>query len=235
MRSRTAPAPTGVSRRTLLSGAVGAGVVGAALAHAPQGAAASALSGALQVAGSTRAFALAEHPLERAGATDAAAPATGLRSLRSAADLAVVTVEVGGGHMVGVTFPAGTSADTVGVRVRRDGGDWGAWSELALHDSEPDPGTSEARGAVTGSDPLWLGELGASATVQVRLPRADVAGAQLQLVDAGTSSALSALAAAALTASPAAVGGGELGEGDLAAVGADLPGRRGDGGVGRGG
>ncbi|WP_432561626.1 N-acetylmuramoyl-L-alanine amidase [Kineococcus sp. SYSU DK003] len=193
MRSVTTP----LSRRTLLSGVVGTSVTGAALlcAQSP----ASAQTGtaliptaltptALQVGGSTRAFALAA---QRAA------------SLLSTGDLATVSIGVDGGHMVGVTFPSGASTDTISVRVRTAGADWTAWSDLPLNDSEPDPETAEGRRSVTASDPLWVGALGTGATVQVRLPQADVADAHLQLVDAGESTALAQPAQARTTlASP---------------------------------
>jgi uncharacterized protein with LGFP repeats len=171
MRSVTTP----LSRRALLTGGVAGGLTGAALLCGESSATALAPT-ALQVSGSTRAFALGE----QRGAT-----------LLSTDDLAVVGVDVEGGHMVGVTFPSGASTDTVSVRVRRAGRDWTAWSDLPLNDSEPDPDTAEGRRAVTASDPLWVGALG-TATVQVRLPRVDVADAHLQLVDAGESSTLAA-------------------------------------------
>ena len=169
MRSVTTP----LSRRALLTGGVAGGLTGAALLCG-DGAASALAPAALQVGGSTRTFALGEHPSP---------------TLLSTGDLAVVGVDVEGGHMVGVTFPSGASTDTVSVRVRPAGGDWTAWSDLPLNDSEPDPDTAEGRRSVTGSDPLWVGALGA-ATVQVRLPRVDVADAHLHLVDAGESSAL---------------------------------------------
>jgi uncharacterized protein with LGFP repeats len=184
MRSVTTP----LTRRALLTG----GVAGAALLCGQTSASALAPA-ALQVGGSTRVFALGE---QRSA------------SLLSTGDLTVVGVDVEGGHMVGVTFPSGASTDTISVRVRRAGGDWSDWSDLPLNDSEPDPDTAEGRRSVTASDPLWVGALG-TATVQVRLPRADVADAHLQLVDAGESSALSrttlASPANATKASPRAV------------------------------
>ncbi|WP_432509768.1 N-acetylmuramoyl-L-alanine amidase [Kineococcus sp. SYSU DK001] len=169
---------TPLSRRALLSGALGTGVTGAALlgSGTPAGASTSALAPAgLQVTGSTRAFALGD---QRSA------------SLLSTGDLATVGVDVDGGHMVGVTFPSGASTDTISVRVRTAGRDWTEWRDLPLNDSEPDPGTAEGRRSVTASDPLWVGALGTGATVQVRLPRADVHDAHLQLVDAGESSTL---------------------------------------------
>ncbi|GAA0307224.1 N-acetylmuramoyl-L-alanine amidase [Kineococcus aurantiacus] len=176
MRSVSTP----LSRRALLTGVLGTGLAGAAglaAGHPARALAPSALTtGALQVAGSTQVFALG------AGSRTA--------GLLSSGALTTVRVDVSGGHLVGVTFPAGTSADSVQVRTRRAGGDWSAWHDLTLHDSEPDPGTAEARTSVAGSDPLWVGALGTSATVEVRLPAADAATAQLQVVDAGASSAL---------------------------------------------
>ncbi|WP_345712531.1 N-acetylmuramoyl-L-alanine amidase, partial [Kineococcus glutinatus] len=97
----------------------------------------------------------------------------------------VVTVEVDGGSMLGVTFPRGTSATEVAVRTG-DGSTWGAWAVLPISDVEPDAGSGEARGGTTGSDPLWVGRLGRSTRVQVRLPEADAATAQLHVVDPGT-------------------------------------------------
>jgi hypothetical protein len=160
MRSVTTP----LSRRSLLTG----GLAGAALLCGATSASALASAQNLQVGGSTRTFAL-----------------TGDRSLLSGGDLTTVSLDVDGGHMVGVTFPAGTSTDAVAVRTRRAGAAWSEWHDLPLHDSEPDPDTAEGRRGVIGSDPLWVGSLGSAATVQVRLPRADAATARLQLIDAG--------------------------------------------------
>ncbi len=171
---------TPLSRRTLLTGAVGTGVVGACLAAG--GDSASALSpAALQVTGSTRAFSL--------GAQRSASLLSSAQA-EAGPGLAVVSVPVDGGHMVGVTFPSGASTDTISVRVRLAGGGWTGWSDLPLNDSEPDPDTAEGRRSVTASDPMWVGALGTGATVQVRLPQADVADAHLQVVDAGEASAL---------------------------------------------
>lgn len=171
---------TPLSRRTLLTGAVGTGVVGACLAAGSDSA--SALSpAALQVTGSTRAFSL--------GAQRSASLLSSAQA-EAGPGLAVVSVPVDGGHMVGVTFPSGASTDTISVRVRLAGGGWTAWSDLPLNDSEPDPDTAEGRRSVTASDPMWVGALGTGATVQVRLPQADVADAHLQVVDAGEASAL---------------------------------------------
>ncbi|NAZ82786.1 hypothetical protein GTR02_13255 [Kineococcus sp. R8] len=178
------PSPARLSRRTLLGSGGGLGVLSALACFAAPGASAatrsaSALSASgLQIGGSTRAFRLAEH-----------APASSTRVLRSAGALSTVQVQVSGGHMVGVTFPAGTTAGSVAVRTRV-GGTWSAWAELPLNDSEPDPDSLDARTAVAGSDPLWVGGLGSSATVEVRLPAADVATAQLHVVDAGSSRSL---------------------------------------------
>ena len=182
MRSVTTP----LSRRALLAG----GAAGAALLCGQTSASALAPA-ALQVGGSTRAY-----------------PLGGRRSagLLSTGGLTVVSVDVDGGHMLGVTFPSGASTDTVSLRVRKAGGDWSAWSDLPLNDSEPDPDTAEGRRSVTASDPTWVGALGAGATVQVRLPATDVADAHLQLVDAGESSALSrSTLASEVKASPKAV------------------------------
>jgi uncharacterized protein with LGFP repeats len=175
MRSVTTP----LSRRSLLTG----GLAGAALLCGATSASALASAQNLQVGGSTRTFAL-----------------TGDRSLLSGGDLTTVSLDVDGGHMVGVTFPAGTSTDAVAVRTRRAGAAWSEWHDLPLHDSEPDPDTAEGRRGVIGSDPLWVGSLGSAATVQVRLPRADAATAQLQLIDAGESSALTSAARTTLSA-----------------------------------
>ncbi|WP_432495545.1 N-acetylmuramoyl-L-alanine amidase [Kineococcus gypseus] len=195
-----------LSRRTLLRGAGAASLLGCLTAAARPAAAApapSALSaGALSVGGST-----ATYPLARGAAAPAAggvladggASSAG-RTLRAAGGLAVVGVEVDGGHMLGVTFPRGASTDVVHVRTRSGAGAWSAWSELPLNDSEADPGTDEARTQVPGSDPLWVGSLGARATVEVRLAAADVAHAELHVVDPGSSAADAAVAEAAASA-----------------------------------
>ncbi|NIZ91501.1 N-acetylmuramoyl-L-alanine amidase [Kineococcus rubinsiae] len=169
--------PARVSRRALLGTGGGLGVLSAlACFGAPS---ASALSAApLQLGGGTQAFSLAAH-----------APTGGARVLRAGGGLTTVAVEVSGGHMLGVTFPAGASTDTISVRTRV-GGTWSAWADLPLNDSEPDPDSLDARTAVAGSDPLWVGALGSSATVEVRLPAADVATAELHVVDAGSSRTL---------------------------------------------
>ncbi|MGI4895310.1 MAG: N-acetylmuramoyl-L-alanine amidase [Janthinobacterium lividum] len=187
-----------VARRTLLTAAAG----GAALLCGA-GTASGLTRSALQVSGSTQAYPLARHPLTAAASTLAGTDAAAGRTLKAAPGLAVVSVDVSGGHMVGVTFPGGASTDTISVRVRTDRGAWTGWSELPLNDSEPDPDTAEGRRSVIASDPLWVGALGSAATVEVRLPQGDVAGAHLQVVDPGESSVLTVRPARA-TRTPAA-------------------------------
>ncbi|MEZ0165627.1 N-acetylmuramoyl-L-alanine amidase [Kineococcus sp. LSe6-4] len=182
---------TTLSRRALLTGTVGTGVLGASLA-AGSGSASALTPTALQVTGSTRAF-----PLGAQRSASLLSAETG-----AGAGLAVVGVDVDGGHMVGVTFPSGASTDTISVRVRTAGGAWTAWSDLPLNDSEPDPDTAEGRRSITASDPLWVGPLGTGASVQVRLPKADVADAHLQLVDAGESTALARTTLAGTASDP---------------------------------
>ncbi len=189
--SRRAAAP--VSRRAALAG-TGAGLL--ALLTAPGAQAAPAAAGG---SGLTSASAL---PLPASGSTRSLPLAAGLRApaplLRTApgggaatalpdgggaldAEAAEVTLDVSGGSLLGVVLPAGAQGP-VSVRVRRAGGEWGAWNELTLVDSAPDPGTDEA--AVVATEPLWTGELDA-AQVQVRLRAADAAGARLEVVDPG--------------------------------------------------
>ena len=199
------------SRRAALF--AGAGALTALALGAPRAqAATSAFSaGSLPAGGSTRTLPLAA--------------ARGSARLLSATEggLATVTLDVAGGSMVGVSFPAGTTASSVALRVRRDAGAWSDWTALELHDSEPDPGTADAASHVAGSDPLWVGELGGAAQVQVRLPAADVATASLAVVDPGARSTDAAIAASSadvsLKSSPA--GADDLGA-DLRAVAAPL-------------
>ncbi|MCI2237024.1 peptidoglycan recognition protein, partial [Paenibacillus sp. TRM 82003] len=183
----------GFSRRSLLRAGGGAGALSVLACLSGTGArpaaAATALStGAVQVGGSTTAYPLAQHPSTAAGSAVPAPRGAVARTLRAAPALSVVSVEVDGGQMVGVTFPRGTGAESVAVRTRT-GGTWSEWVELALNDDGADPGTAEARGRVTGSDPLWVGSLGRRATVEVRVPAADVAHAELHVVDGGRSPA----------------------------------------------
>ncbi|WP_432561622.1 N-acetylmuramoyl-L-alanine amidase [Kineococcus sp. SYSU DK003] len=101
----------------------------------------------------------------------------------SGATTTTVSVPVDGGAMVGVTFPRGTRAASVAVRVTRAGAAPGPWLDLALSDNAPDPGRADPD--VVASDPVWTGDLGPGATVEVRLPLADAAHAQLAVVDPG--------------------------------------------------
>ncbi|WP_432522571.1 N-acetylmuramoyl-L-alanine amidase [Kineococcus sp. SYSU DK006] len=152
-----------LSRRAALAGA------GGALAVLAVPAPATAAAGA---AGSTRSLALGGRALAAHAADAAHAGAT-----------RVVAVPVDGGSMLGVVFPRGTSASSVGVRVRRAGGQPGPWLELPLGDGAPDPDRDEPE--PTASDPVWTGELGPGATVELRLPAADVGHARLEVVDPG--------------------------------------------------
>ncbi|NAZ76892.1 hypothetical protein GTQ99_15900 [Kineococcus sp. T13] len=156
-----APAPQAprLSRRAALAGAGGALAVLAVPAPA-------AAAGA---AGSTRSLALGTRSLAALAADGGATR--------------VVAVPVDGGSMLGVVFPRGTAAASVGVRVRRAGGQPGPWLELPLGDGAPDPDRDEPE--PTASDPVWTGELGPGATVELRLPAADVGHARLEVVDPG--------------------------------------------------
>ncbi|WP_432546381.1 N-acetylmuramoyl-L-alanine amidase [Kineococcus sp. SYSU DK004] len=189
---------TRVSRRATLTGGAGAVAALGLATAAPAGAATpahapSALSaGPLAVGGSTRSVTLG-------------APRGAARLLSSGGGLEVVGVSVDGGSMVGVVFPGGTSATSVAVRVRRAGGEFSAWSDLPLNDSEPDPGTADAHEHTTGSDPLWVGELGVGATVEVQLPAGEVGRARLEVVDPGAARTTTLLAA---PAGPAPLGTG---------------------------
>jgi uncharacterized protein with LGFP repeats len=108
------------------------------------------------------------------------------RSLLTTAGWTTVRVPVDGGSMLGVSFPAGTRATSVSLRVTR-AGVVGRWVDLALGDSAPDPGRSEPE--VVASDPVWTGELGPGAVVEVRVPAADAASARLEVVDPGPDAA----------------------------------------------
>ncbi|WP_432483802.1 N-acetylmuramoyl-L-alanine amidase [Kineococcus esterisolvens] len=181
------------SRRALLRAGGGAGALSLLTCLSGTGTAsaapATALSaGELAVGGSTTSYPLAQHPSTAATGAVPAPRGAATRSLHAGAALSVVSVEVDGGQMVGVTFPRGTTAEAIAVRTRT-GGTWSPWCELPMNDNEADPGTAEARTRVTGSDPLWVGSLGSRATVEVRLPAADVAHAELHVVDAGLSPA----------------------------------------------
>ncbi|WP_432570936.1 N-acetylmuramoyl-L-alanine amidase [Kineococcus sp. SYSU DK005] len=195
MGRRTALAGTGAGLLALLAApAARAAAAGTAVPAAPgvltPGAASSAVL-PLPVSGSTRSLPLAAagragEVLRRAAeaAGEAAGDAAGgaVERLAEAAGTTEVTVEVPGGSVLGVVFAAGSAPGPVAVRVRRAGGDWGAWTELSPVDSAPDPGTGEA-GAVA-TEPLWTGELGA-AQVGVRLRVADLPAARLEVVDPG--------------------------------------------------
>ncbi|WP_432534875.1 N-acetylmuramoyl-L-alanine amidase [Kineococcus arenarius] len=202
-----------LSRRALLRAGGGAGALSALVcltgttarpAAAAPGTALS--SGTPAVGGSTTSYPLAQHPGTAATAAVPAPRGATTRSLHAGAALSVVRVEVAGGRMVGVTFPRGTAAESVAVRTRNGEGAWSAWSELPLNDNEADPGTSEADGRVTGSDPLWVGSQGDLTTVEVRLPAADVAHAELHVVDPGHSAA-DELAATSASTVPADTSG----------------------------
>ncbi|MEW1960727.1 N-acetylmuramoyl-L-alanine amidase [Kineococcus sp. NPDC059986] len=100
-------------------------------------------------------------------------PLPSVRSLLAAGsptDLAVVSLPVDGGSMLGVTF-TGPAPASVAVRVTRPGTAPGAWVPLALED-----GTT---------DPVWTGALAPGTVVDVRLPRQSAAGARLAVVDPG--------------------------------------------------
>ena len=209
-----APGDAALSRRALLRAAGGGGALSllaclGATGARPAAAAPSAFSGnGLRASGSTTTYPLAQHPSAAAGRGTVAAGGT--RSLlgapaAGAAELSVVSVQVDGGRMLGVTFPRGTSAAGVEVRTRT-GGTWSAWTALPLNDNEADPGTAEARRQVQGTDPLWVGALGGSSTVEVRLPAADVAHAELHLVDPGSLAGDAAAAEAAVAAAAALPG-----------------------------
>jgi uncharacterized protein with LGFP repeats len=98
-------------------------------------------------------------------------PLAGGRSLLSGLTTIPVPITTSG-RMLGVTLPAGASGP-VAVRVTRAGGLPGAWTSLTV-----DPGE-------TATDPVWTGDLGTGAVVEVRLPAADAATAGLAVVDPG--------------------------------------------------
>jgi hypothetical protein len=118
-----------------------------------------------------------------------AAPALSLRPYRPApVDFSIAAPDGGAGlaapvrapkrfNMVGVTWRGGGEPE-VRVRVRRDGGAWSPWADLATHSEDgPDPG-QEGGGAGT-SAPLWVGS---ADWVQYRLG-GRVRGARLAFVN----------------------------------------------------
>ncbi|MCI2237028.1 peptidoglycan recognition protein, partial [Kineococcus sp. TRM81007] len=217
-----------MSRRAALAG-TGAGLltllVAPAAQAAPAAVSASGLTSAsalpLPVTGSTRSLPLAggrraAEPLLRTapgGGAVGAAP-TGAAGAAGAAELAEITVDVAGGSLLGVVLrdgapaAAGEDPGPVSVRVRRAGGEWGAWTPLSLVDDAPD----DAGGAgVLATEPLWTGELG-EAEVQVRLRAAEAGAARLEVVDPGAGeadAAASAGAVGAVGAAGAVVGGAQ--------------------------
>lgn len=74
--------------------------------------------------------------------------------------------------VVGVRFPDPAAAEGAVVSVRsRTGRAWGAWTEVGLSDSAPDPGTPEASGATSATEPV--GVTGSDQVqVRVRSPKA---------------------------------------------------------------
>jgi len=89
--------------------------------------------------------------------------------------------DLDGGHMLGVTLPDGSSGP-VSVRVTRAGGVPGAWTTLTVDAGE------------NATDPVWTGDLGPGATVEVNLPSADARNAGLAVVDPGPEPAATLLA-----------------------------------------
>ncbi|PRY12565.1 N-acetylmuramoyl-L-alanine amidase [Kineococcus rhizosphaerae] len=81
-----------------------------------------------------------------------------------------VAVGVDGGSMLGVVFGDGPVPAAVAVRVTRAGSGPGEWTDLPVEDG--------------ATDPVWTGELGRGALVEVRLP-SGVRGARLAVVDPG--------------------------------------------------
>ncbi|WP_380158079.1 N-acetylmuramoyl-L-alanine amidase [Kineococcus sp. R86509] len=159
------PSPLPVSRRTTLLGVGGALAVLAVPAVPTPARAASPAGGVTSLA-----------------LSDVAGPA---RALLTSGGLRTVRVPLDGIHgasMLGVSFPAGTRATSVSLRVTR-AGVVGPWIDLALGDSAPDPGSAEPE--VVASDPVWTGELGPGAVVEVRLPAEDAGHARLEVVDPG--------------------------------------------------
>ncbi|WP_432542495.1 N-acetylmuramoyl-L-alanine amidase [Kineococcus sp. SYSU DK002] len=163
------PSPTPLSRRAALAGAGGALV---ALAVPAPAHAASA--------GGVRSLPLGGRSL-----------LSGTASGATAGDAAVTTsaVRVDGGSMLGVTFGPGAAPASVALRVTRAGAAPGGWVELTLEDDAP----------VRATDPVWTGDLGPGAVVEVRLPRSAAGGADLVVVDPG---------AGTRTARPLAAGDG---------------------------
>jgi SpoIID/LytB domain protein len=106
--------------------------------------------------------------------------------------------------VVGVTFSDAKAATAakVSVRTKADGA-WGAWSEVGLSDSAPDPGTREAKGARIGTEPVGV-EGADDVELRIDAPSAgDVSAAQAMFVDGGESRADS-LSTPAASASAAA-------------------------------
>ncbi|WP_460624184.1 N-acetylmuramoyl-L-alanine amidase [Kineococcus endophyticus] len=152
------PARFALSRRAALTGAGGALAAVAALGADPAVAAVPAQARRLPGGspGGVRAI-----PLP---------PVRSLLSSAGSSDLAVVTLPVDGGSMLGVTF-AGPAPASIALRVTRPGADPGPWRPLSIED-----GTT---------DPVWTGALPVGTVVDVRLPREAVAGARLAVVDPG--------------------------------------------------
>lgn len=96
---------------------------------------------------------------------------------------------VAGYATVGVTWDAAAAVgdDEIVVSVRsRVGADWSGWEAVEYHEEHgPDPGTVEARGSRSGTDPVVVG---AVEEVQVRIETVDGTvpdGARLAVVDPG--------------------------------------------------
>ncbi|WP_432509764.1 N-acetylmuramoyl-L-alanine amidase [Kineococcus sp. SYSU DK001] len=120
------------------------------------------------------------HAASTGGVRSLALAAPAGRSLLSgaapdAAGLTTVPVRVDGGSMLGVSFGPGPAPSSVALRVTRAGADPGGWVDLTLEDDAPVPAT----------DPVWTGDLGPGAVVEVRLPRSAAGTAELVVVDPG--------------------------------------------------
>ena len=179
------PSPLPVSRRATLFGVGGAFAVLAVPAVPAPARAALPTGGVTSLA-----------------LSDAADPARGLLSSGGLRTVRVPLDGVDGASTLGVSFPAGTRASSVSLRVTR-AGVVGPWIELTLGDSAPDPGSPEPE--VVATDPVWTDELGPGAVVEVRLPAEDAGHARLEVVDPGpaaTSRTAAALAASASSAGP---------------------------------
>ena len=100
-------------------------------------------------------------------ASDGSVPVAAAQTAEVSIDAAADAVTV-----LGVTWDSsGTVPTTVEYRVLDEDGSAGAWVEIeALAGEGPDPGTAEAGGARTGTEPVIVAE---SADIEVRIDRGD--------------------------------------------------------------